>query len=217
VWTRAFIADETGAITVDWVVLTGGLVGIGIATVAVVSGGVENLSRDTDAQLSVNATLMGRFDMREIANASFEDIAGMLAAGWGFYTRDPNGWTSFNANQIEVVRSGYHGVTASDGDWMLDMEGSPGNILIGQEISGAVQGQTYTLTFDAADPRNSNNIEVFWGGQLIETVNPSGNAMQTFTVEVEGGAGDGSNLLMIGGAGPRDNVGAYIDNIALSN
>lgn len=47
----SFLRDEAGAVTVDWTVLTAGLVGMGLATVAVVSGGVEALSRDVDAQL----------------------------------------------------------------------------------------------------------------------------------------------------------------------
>ncbi len=48
---NAFIADESGAVTVDWVVLTAALVGLGLAVMAVVSGGVENLSSDIDTQL----------------------------------------------------------------------------------------------------------------------------------------------------------------------
>ena len=41
---RHFLADETGAITTDWVVLAAMLIGLAIATVSTVSGGVENLS-----------------------------------------------------------------------------------------------------------------------------------------------------------------------------
>ena len=47
-----FRNDETGAVTVDWVVLTAGLVGLGLATMAVVSTGVEDLSRDTSNAMS---------------------------------------------------------------------------------------------------------------------------------------------------------------------
>ncbi len=34
-----FVADENGAVTVDWVVLTGAIVGLGIAVITTVSGG----------------------------------------------------------------------------------------------------------------------------------------------------------------------------------
>ena len=47
-----FIKDETGAVTVDWVVLTAALVGLGLAVMTVVSSGVSNQSDAIDSQLS---------------------------------------------------------------------------------------------------------------------------------------------------------------------
>ena len=41
-----FAKSESGAVTVDWVVLTAALVGLGLAVMAVVSSGVENLGTD---------------------------------------------------------------------------------------------------------------------------------------------------------------------------
>lgn len=49
---KTFNNDESGAVTVDWVVLTAAIVGLGIAVLAAVSDGVENLSSDIDTQLS---------------------------------------------------------------------------------------------------------------------------------------------------------------------
>ena len=49
---KNFKNDESGAVTVDWVVLTAAIVGLGIAVLAAVSDGVENLSDDIDSQLS---------------------------------------------------------------------------------------------------------------------------------------------------------------------
>jgi len=40
---RTFIADETGAVTVDWVVLTAAIVGLGIAVIATINDGVDNV------------------------------------------------------------------------------------------------------------------------------------------------------------------------------
>ncbi|MEM7490930.1 MAG: hypothetical protein AAF390_17580 [Pseudomonadota bacterium] len=39
-----FTADESGAVTVDWVVLTAALVGLGLAVMSVVRGGVTDLT-----------------------------------------------------------------------------------------------------------------------------------------------------------------------------
>jgi hypothetical protein len=49
---KTFLNNDSGAVTVDWVVLTAGLAGLGLATLAVVGSGVEDLSTDVDASLS---------------------------------------------------------------------------------------------------------------------------------------------------------------------
>lgn len=49
---KTFAKSESGAVTVDWVVLTAAIVGLGLAVMAVVSGGVESLSGDIDNTLT---------------------------------------------------------------------------------------------------------------------------------------------------------------------
>ena len=49
---KNFAADESGAVTVDWVVLTAAIVGLGLAVMTVVSGGVETLSTDISDDLA---------------------------------------------------------------------------------------------------------------------------------------------------------------------
>jgi Flp pilus assembly pilin Flp len=49
---KNFAKSESGAVTVDWVVLTAAIVGLGLAVMAVVSGGVEDLAGDIDTQLT---------------------------------------------------------------------------------------------------------------------------------------------------------------------
>ena len=48
---KTFLKSESGAVTVDWVVLTAALVGLGLAVMAVVSGGVEDLSGEIQGAL----------------------------------------------------------------------------------------------------------------------------------------------------------------------
>ncbi len=51
---KAFIADESGAITVDWVVLTAAIVGLGVGVIAVFHTGTSNLASDvSDAVATV--------------------------------------------------------------------------------------------------------------------------------------------------------------------
>lgn len=49
---RQYLAREDGAVTVDWVVITAGIAGLGMATVAMVSSGVEALSSETGNTIS---------------------------------------------------------------------------------------------------------------------------------------------------------------------
>ncbi|RMH41503.1 MAG: hypothetical protein D6688_11385 [Alphaproteobacteria bacterium] len=49
---KNFKNDEAGAVTVDWVVLTAAIVGLGIAVVASVSTGVKSLGTDISSSLS---------------------------------------------------------------------------------------------------------------------------------------------------------------------
>jgi Flp pilus assembly pilin Flp len=49
---KSFAKSESGAVTVDWVVLTAAIVGLGLAVMAVVSGGVEELAGEIDGRLT---------------------------------------------------------------------------------------------------------------------------------------------------------------------
>ena len=48
----AFIANEDGAVTVDWVVLTAAVVGLAVAAYATISGGTGTLTANTTTTLS---------------------------------------------------------------------------------------------------------------------------------------------------------------------
>lgn len=54
-----FRNDEAGAVTVDWVVLTAAIVGLGIAVVASVRTGSTNVASAINTSLSTGATTLG--------------------------------------------------------------------------------------------------------------------------------------------------------------
>ncbi len=78
-----FLKSESAAVTVDWVVLTGSVVGLGIATMAVVSGGVENLSTDVATGLA-DQSPNGNFNWGQSADPTQTsmDFTGGSAGGW---------------------------------------------------------------------------------------------------------------------------------------
>lgn len=47
-----FLNDESGAVTVDWVVLTAAIVGLGIAVLSSVGGGTKDLAESISTSLS---------------------------------------------------------------------------------------------------------------------------------------------------------------------
>ncbi len=49
---KTFARDEDGAVTVDWVVLTAAIVGLGIAVLTSVSGGTTSLAQKISNELS---------------------------------------------------------------------------------------------------------------------------------------------------------------------
>ncbi|WP_213684601.1 hypothetical protein [Roseicyclus sp.] len=55
---KNFVTSESGAVTVDWVVLTAAMVGLGFATIVLVSNGVEDLTGNINTALS-NTELPG--------------------------------------------------------------------------------------------------------------------------------------------------------------
>ena len=140
-----------------------------------------------------------------ITNGSFENTTGMTTTGYGYVSTGViPGWTTANgAQQIDVHNDGRGGIPATDGRNWLDLEASPGNIVIGQNVAGVAAGQSYSLAFDAGDlVGGGNGVQVFWGGQLVGTVDPTDGSMTHYTFELIGGAGNGNNRLATGG-GPR--------------
>ncbi|NBB97692.1 MAG: hypothetical protein GVY34_05895 [Alphaproteobacteria bacterium] len=49
---KTFAADESGAVTVDWVVLTAAIVGLGIAVVASVRNGTTSVGNQIQSSLT---------------------------------------------------------------------------------------------------------------------------------------------------------------------
>jgi Flp pilus assembly pilin Flp len=62
---NTFLNDESGAVTVDWVVLTAAIVGLGIAVLTSVGGGTTSLASKVSGSLSgttMPTTVMPNFN-----------------------------------------------------------------------------------------------------------------------------------------------------------
>jgi len=58
---KNFVSNESGAVTVDWVVLTAAIVGLGLAVMSVVSGGTETLTNKISDKMT-NQTISSTFN-----------------------------------------------------------------------------------------------------------------------------------------------------------
>jgi len=53
---KTFRNDESGAVTVDWVVLTAAIVGLGLAVMTTVSGGLTTAANSINSELTADVT-----------------------------------------------------------------------------------------------------------------------------------------------------------------
>jgi Flp pilus assembly pilin Flp len=58
----AFLNDETGAVTVDWVVLTAAVVGLGLVVFTFVQPAISQLADDIGAEVSIAGSKMQAAD-----------------------------------------------------------------------------------------------------------------------------------------------------------
>lgn len=58
----AFLNDETGAVTVDWVVLTAAVVGLGLVVFTFVQPAISNLASDIGLEISEAGSKMKAAD-----------------------------------------------------------------------------------------------------------------------------------------------------------
>jgi len=67
-----FLKEEDGAVTVDWVVLTAAVVGLGVAGVAAVKGGVDNLASSISTEMD-EATVVSLDTLGQSSELTEED------------------------------------------------------------------------------------------------------------------------------------------------
>jgi len=185
----------------------------------VLSGGAGNDVINGDDIAGSGAT-----PVNLIVNGSFENVTGLTDVSYG-YTGEGGvpGWTSGSPTDVvDIHDDGRNGVLPTDGNNWADLETSPGNISLGQDVAGVADGQQYNLSFSAGDGGASQNtFQVIWNGETVDingqtTLNPVDGAMQHYSVSLTGGSGDGSNRLEFVGSGTENNQGVAIDSVSLT-
>lgn len=205
---RHYICDQSGAITVEKMVVIGGIVGLGIAVMSAISKNTEVLAIRAENVLGSENVTSGNFN---------DVLPGMVQQPWGWYTNsDYAGWTSIGHPRVEIVNQGHLGFEGTISSGMaVDIEGAYRGKGIQQTFDNLVPGQNYKLSFDAADPKGNNTMQVVFGGEIIGTVDPSSKGFDAQSFNVLAGSGDGTDTLQFISTGPIDGSGVYVDNVSL--
>lgn len=138
-----FLSAEDGAVTVDWVVLTAGLVGLGLAVSTVVSSGVQDLTTDVDEQLQRDHIIRTSFHYSpEFASVGLSNAQATTSSciqvpnGSGGFDESCSGqdtmtmWERFNTTDGEQwVRETY---TVSGEDPVVTWTDGNGDIVTGE-------------------------------------------------------------------------------------
>jgi len=107
---------ESGAVTVDWVVLTAAIVGLGIAVLTSVSGGTMDLANDTE-------------DLELRAVRSYDAVTMRVPSGENAALCRPSSWPRRTVISAPVPASQIRAVLSSDAAWF----GSPSNPTFSKE------------------------------------------------------------------------------------
>lgn len=128
---KEFIASEEGAVTVDWVVLTAAIVGLGLAVATVVSGGMQNLSGDIDTQLEAT----------EVAYNWGGDTGLSILNEGAIHSRHGGGW-------MEGTVAGWSDPNViSDAD-LIALHQDSATFVAQQEANGITNRQEYETRID---------------------------------------------------------------------
>ncbi|MDG3042685.1 SdrD B-like domain-containing protein, partial [Roseicyclus marinus] len=148
-----------------------------------------------------------------VTNGSFE--AGIADGNFTYLSNGSlDGWLS-NSGIIEVQGNGLDGNTAADGtNWAeIDADSAVDNIY--QDVT-TTAGSTLTLSFEAQQrvDGGTDSVQVWFGGQLIDTITPATNSWQTYTYTVSGSGLDRLEFREI--AGQSSAFGPLLDNVSLT-
>ncbi|MEM6410102.1 MAG: LamG-like jellyroll fold domain-containing protein, partial [Pseudomonadota bacterium] len=147
-----------------------------------------------------------------ITGGSFEEQS-VRSGGWGGFGEDQSGnWDS--ANGIEVWDNLW-GNAASEGSQSLELDYTNAADAISQSVQ-TEPGKVYTLSLDvrSRDGADTDSVEIYWNGELVDVVDPGSTDWETVTFDVVGTSGE-DVLEFRELEDQNDSLGAHLDNISL--
>ena len=137
-----FLNDESGAVTVDWVVLTAAIVGIAMAVIALISSGISSASNGVNGGLG-SAGGMGAAiasTITESGDAGFTAVSqNIYDDGYNYTSSSPDQFSAYLLSRDNYLRT----PTADNLDWLAGSEQSlvEGGFELGPEFTTAAEYQ----------------------------------------------------------------------------
>ncbi|TPG91344.1 tandem-95 repeat protein [Pseudomonas caspiana] len=148
-------------------------------------------------------------DFQEVALNSDHGDVNVSKLGNGVWHTDNSG------GMVEIGKASVYG--AGGDNQVIELERNAGDASNLYTTIDAKAGSTYNVSFDYA-PRagvENSHINVYWGGQLIGTLNTSTTGMQHYNFDIPVTA-DGNQKLEFR-AGDRNSLGGLLDNINVTH
>ncbi len=125
-----------------------------------------------------------------------------------------------DAPTVNVSVSAYTGTFISNTANIVTTTSIPDNTDSTQTVI-AINGVKYAMSFNYLDmgmpDTASGQLKVYWGGELVATIDGNNTMSQTATLELIGGSGDGSNSLRFEQSGTTsDSHGIVVDTIMMA-
>lgn len=216
-----FKSDESGAVAVDWVVLTFFMIGLSLAFITAVRPGMLAVGPMLDRLVYLTRGASTTFDPRAMPGMSlWQNPNDPMQAHWMQEGGNLPGWESLHDLDYRMdIMSAEHNpwmvAALGENGFALDMIGRPGEHLNFQQHHTIAAGETVTLSFKVANADPNATMNAYWGSELLGSFNPSVNQFQTHSFQITGGAGDGTNMLRFESTGGSGASGVYLADVTI--
>ncbi|MDG4548726.1 MAG: Ig-like domain-containing protein, partial [Rickettsiales bacterium] len=177
----------------------------------------------TDTFTYTISTGQGNYSNNLIINGSFEaDNVSDHNGAWEVYPNGITGWQTDIGAGIEIQTGNTGGIGATDGNQKVELDShfaDDTNSNMYQDVDVSNANDELLLQFDYSarnygDTAASSVIEVYWDGELLDTITAAASGWKTYSYNVST-VGKDTARLEFRADGTDDTYGGLIDNVKL--
>ncbi|MBF9034483.1 hypothetical protein HKCCE2091_09550 [Rhodobacterales bacterium HKCCE2091] len=188
---HSFARAETGAVTVDWVVLTSGIVALGLAVITVVSGGMASLASDTSDTIADTpirtrfATVTSLFS-GDFSNGAGGWLGGTVTSVAGFGDVLQIGPQEMAELSLNVPPGSSQATVTFDLIAADDFDGDPATIFInGQAVAVYVDNHGNITTSENAPAGMTVSVQQQYTNNNVGAGSHGADSRATYTITID--------------------------------